>query len=257
MTTLTTMASLIQSLPSERDQRWRLLDDLFLRWLPSFCCDRGTGNLPGRLDDTEKRLGLVLPSALKEWYCGFGALGTFWSKQDAWLVPESLSVCEGVLIFYVENQSVVRWGVRLDDFAIEDPPVVIDWYDNSLVWPIESPSVSEFAIQMFCSCLKWSSENQGWANGLAPPDAVAAIEERYVRLPLRELHWPTSPTYFVGDSDTLAELNGRGDDCWLWIGSRTTEAFRRAQAVLAKTSVQAEARSDDWPRGWTTYADEI
>jgi len=244
-------------LPAEREQRWQLLSELLASWWPSGWGRLTHGISPQRLDEAERRLGKPLPVALREWYCGYGALGEFWSRHDKWLAPEELEFVDGVLIFYVENQSVVQWGIRIGDLVLDDPKVVIDGPDGDSTWRRESPSLSEFALQMFLHCLQWSDKNRGWTSGPARRGVVRVLKTRYRRLPLRSWSWPAPPTYFLGDEDTLVELNGTSDmGWWIYACARSESAFQKVQEVLARAGFQPEASSDEWPPGWTTAAED-
>ncbi len=79
-------------------------------------------------------------------------------------------------MFYVENQSVVQWGVKLEPGCPEDPPVVVaDENGKPEEWITENETTSEFAIQMFLFSIKWSEKNPGWASGSLTPPALDVI----------------------------------------------------------------------------------
>jgi hypothetical protein len=56
---------MFQSLPVERVRRWELLNEFFSRWFSPL--SPGDGFEPEELHVAERRLGFLLPSALREW----------------------------------------------------------------------------------------------------------------------------------------------------------------------------------------------
>jgi hypothetical protein len=71
----------------------------------------------------EKRLALKLPQALKSLYELTGNFNDLHSAYDKLIPLSELALVDGLLIFYEENQGVVLWGIREQDFDIPDPPV--------------------------------------------------------------------------------------------------------------------------------------
>ena len=69
------------------------------------------------------------------------------------LPPGEVSVEGGVLVFYVENQSVVRWGIRLSELGVDDPPVVV---------PVVSPPVPAPAEAGKEPDIKAQAERDAW-----------------------------------------------------------------------------------------------
>lgn len=84
----------------------------------------GDGFTAEELDAAQARLGLVLPVALREAYALFGRRRELTAVQDRFLPPQDLRVEDEVLVYRVEAQGVFAWGVRLEDLATDDPPVV-------------------------------------------------------------------------------------------------------------------------------------
>jgi hypothetical protein len=212
----------LAALPPTRVARWSLLERLLERWFPS---PRGASGVDEReLRAAEARLGRALPAALREWYLGFGARGDVWALQDELVGPDRLDVDDDVLVFAVENQGVVQWGLRVDEG--DDPPVMVSEEEG---WVVESPTTSAFALHFALLNVKWSKAVAYRANGQAPDEALAAIAERLPRLPFQELHWPAWPTRFFGTDDVLVETNG---DSWIWVSARTAEALREVDRIV-------------------------
>ena len=116
------------SLPINRSERWTLLGSLIARWHPA--ADEPAGFTPDELRVTEASRGFPIPTALAEWYESSGKRRSVWSRQDEFLPPDKLYLHNDALIFYVENQGVVRWGIPTADLVADDPPVVVESVDN-------------------------------------------------------------------------------------------------------------------------------
>lgn len=234
---------MFESLPSGRDRRWELMKEFLSRWYSPL--SSGDGFSEEELTAAENRLGFPLPPGLREWYVLAGRREEVWSRQDQLLPPEKCYLANGVLVFYVENQSVVRWGVPLSERGHEDPPVVVEDDESPGRWLTENASTSEFALQMLVSSAKWSRGNKCWANGGADEAAVRLIEGRYPHLAFPDWHWPAYPTRLYGKEDILIETNGGGDNAWLWVWSKSEGEFREFERLLDGTGLIWEAFSDD------------
>ena len=136
---------------AERKDRWSLLTDFVAEWYSPLQEDDGYS--VKELDAAEQRLGLNLPLALREWYRLMGRRKDIVAMQNSLAAPEELEIMEenGVLVFYCENQQVVKWGIQESALALADPPV---WLDDSGLHttrqePVqENNTLSEFALQM-------------------------------------------------------------------------------------------------------------
>ena len=67
------------------------------------------------MQTAERTLGFAIPEALAEWYLASGKRRSVWSRQDDFLPPDQLRMHNDALIFYVENQGVVQWGIPADE----------------------------------------------------------------------------------------------------------------------------------------------
>ncbi|WP_372350898.1 SMI1/KNR4 family protein [Streptomyces sp. KL116D] len=79
------------------------------------------------LDAAEERLGVRLPTALREAYLLFGRRQDLTSNHDALLGPAELYVDDAkeALVFRHENQGAASWGILLDSLQDDDPAVFI------------------------------------------------------------------------------------------------------------------------------------
>lgn len=238
---------MFQRLPFARDQRWKLMTEFLARWYSPLSA--GDGFSEDELRNAEDAIGCRLPLALREWYSLAGRRTDVWSQQDEFLSPEECQLVNGALVFYVENQSVVRWGIPLQTLAHNDPPVVVESADSPVRWIDENATTSEFALQMLVFSSKWSDGNRYWANGAADGKAVRLIEDNYARFAFPEWHWPDHPTNTYGTDDLIIETNGGGEHVWLWVWSRLEEEFRQFDRLMSNAVTRWEASSDadTWP----------
>ena len=72
--------------------------------------------------ETEQRLGVRLPEALRVLYRRTGA-HRLHAVHNTLLDLEQLEMSEHV-IFYLENQAAISWGIARDRFDESDPPVL-------------------------------------------------------------------------------------------------------------------------------------
>jgi hypothetical protein len=215
-----------EALPPNRKERWELLEQFLARWFPP-SVDPGVRT--SELDASALRLGVPLPAALREWYERQGGRADVWSSQDRFLRPRQLQVAGDLLIFCVENQGVVQWGIPLESLAMPDPPVIVSDPQDATVRHVEHETTSGFALALAVMNAKWSASPAAYhANGQSTADACRAIRGALPRLPFPDLHFPASPTTFHGDDDVIVELHA---DTWIWATARTRAAVARIRAL--------------------------
>jgi hypothetical protein len=236
--------SLLLTIPTERDARWRLIEEVIAQWYPA-----GAGrsvpssNSPPALPETPC-------AALQQWYTFVCRRPGIWCRQDSLFCGHFYKRNKDYLIIGVENQACALWGVRREDLGLDDPPVYLDWAANDQ-WVLENKTTSEFAVTWLAASIKWSHFSHRWANGPACESALPVATSHYPRLGLADWHWPVMPTRFYGTADLLLEVHGDPNELWFWLVTRTDEAFRRFQSLLG-AEVQWEASSDEWPDGWVS-----
>ena len=219
---------------SMRQDRWSLLKDFIAEWHGPL--KRGDGYPASELNAAEKRLGLKLPVALREWYQLAGKREDVYAAQNYLVIPDELEIEEGLLEFYCENQGVVHWGVKPDDLRLPDPPVYL--YDEGMDEEVqeislENGTVSEFALQMaICEIvitrgpLKLILSSRNDENAIAK---INMIKREYTYLGFPNWHWPNFPVCFFGAEDTLALTV---EDKWLYLAANTETAHRTAKELL-------------------------
>lgn len=96
-----------------------------------------------------KTVVVGLPLELEKFYLLFGASKELHYLQDELILPDRFAdfAASDYIIFFNENQSVCRAGVKKSDAALDDPPVYTSVDDGE--WKLSSPHVSEFLTVMF------------------------------------------------------------------------------------------------------------
>ncbi|MAG93985.1 MAG: hypothetical protein CMJ48_09575 [Planctomycetaceae bacterium] len=243
----------VLNLPKSRPERWTALRTLIGQWYKPLSDDDGARRTD--LDEAEHSLGISLPITLREWYTLAGNRHDVWCAQDQLVRPESLAVRDDVLVFYIENQGVVRWGIPVASLGLDDPPVVVESVDQANHWITENRTLSEFAVQMAVFNIKWSSKNRCWANGVGNSAAFDLIAANYPHFAFPDWYWPCgSHTKFYGFGDIIIETN-HGTD-WIWVATRTESSYQRFCSLLAPAGIQWESSSDEWPAGWVSSGDD-
>ncbi len=92
---------------------------------------------PGLLEQAEARLGVRVPTALRDYYLVAGRERRFNSAHNRFLPPTRWEINQKRLVFMEENQSVVLWGVSTRNPDSEDPPVSQGINDDPIAWSPE------------------------------------------------------------------------------------------------------------------------
>ena len=99
-----------------------------------------------RLRRAEKRLGMPLPAAMRDYYCVAGAASEN-REHNRLFTPEELFLEEGRLLFMEENQAVVHWGVPLRSKRRADPEVWQRVNGDKAEWHSEQMAFSAFILK--------------------------------------------------------------------------------------------------------------
>jgi len=218
--------------------RWARLKEFIACWHRPLTV--GDGIPLAELNKAESRLVLRLPSALREWYLLAGKREELNTIQDRLLPPSELEIVDDHLIFYIENQSVVLWGIPLGDLELPDPSVQLDIEsiierpdDNGdyspfqHYWIQENKTLSEFMLEMVIHQTLFT----GVFSGNAPIDSITMrrVEMAFPDLGLPAWHWPAYPTRFFGNDEILLVTDG---DTWLWVTARSYTALTNVAEQL-------------------------
>ena len=187
----------------------------------------GCGVPEESLERAEERLGLRLPLALREYYLALGALAELNQAHNRLLGPGKWFVDAGKLVFLVENQAVVYWGVEATDQPQADPPVFqgVNRQPEPIEWHPEHERCSEFLLVM----LHWQAVTGG-LEFLGTADVGVEVVRHF------EQHWRR-----VGEMEGLlafcregqaACVAGEGDARQLYAGCRSEEDLERIASEL-------------------------
>jgi hypothetical protein len=226
----------LQSLPATRHDRWTLLDSLISRWHRP--CDESTGFTLDDIRDAERSLGVAVPTALAEWYCASGLRRSVWSRQDEFRPPDRLYFHNDALIFYVENQGVVKWGIPTSDRAPDDPPVVVESVDDADIWIPQTENVSKFAIYMFAYTLAFA-DGDSWVYGFARSPLVETIMSQFPVLDFPSTWW--TQTRLFGFEDLVVAIDGTDHVHACALSSAALAAFN---TLTADDTFEVYASSD-------------
>lgn len=100
------------------------------------------------LASAERRLGVQIPAALRDFYLVAGGERRFNRSFNQFLSPRDWEVDKQRLIFMDENQVVVRWGVSLRNAGAADPPVSQGVNGQTIAWYPEHRKLSVFLAVM-------------------------------------------------------------------------------------------------------------
>ncbi|MBE9114610.1 hypothetical protein IQ249_01750 [Lusitaniella coriacea LEGE 07157] len=109
------------------------------------------GESQKEIAQAEHRLGIPLPRVLREYYHFADRKTLFNCAHNTLIAPQNLifeNAPEEILIFYTENQGVVDWEIRKEDFQQDDPPVYQGRVDDD--WYLETSSLNNFLVTMLC-----------------------------------------------------------------------------------------------------------
>ncbi|MYS82959.1 hypothetical protein [Embleya scabrispora] len=185
-------------------------------FIRAFAADRteaigaADGYDPAELDASAARLGVRLPTALRELYELLGRRGDLTSNHDVLLAPDRLYVEDGVLVFREENQGVAWWGVRPDG----DDPAVLARYGMAAQpadpWSAWLPRLSMAAVEIVLSEILLFDDELVEAIELAPEEIDRLPEEmREVAFPgYPECDEPGNRVRWFASPDLLARYDG-------------------------------------------------
>jgi hypothetical protein len=189
----------------------------------------------GEIVAGEHRLGIQLPSALREYYLIAGRLDRLNRAHNRLYSPGEWFVDEAKLVFMEENQSVVFWGIPISECSGDDPPVLqgVNVADRPIEWYPEHGSCSEFLRMM----VHW----QAVCGGMAFTAGADISPETLTRI------W-ASWTFvgqmggmlaFARDGGTACVI-GEGEALQLFVGGCTEQDFNPIDAEFARIDVKLE-----------------
>ncbi|MCO5997638.1 hypothetical protein [Actinoallomurus rhizosphaericola] len=214
---------------------WDFLRHFAARWAVPL--DERSGCGDEELAAAERRLGLSLPPAMREGYALLGKRDDLTSSQDTLLGPERLHLDETgrALVFRVENQSVVRWAIAVDDLQMADPPVIFQSDVPCSAPEPWRPFLGRFSLAWIEMVLTeyLLGDHGHYDNRESDTEALETLEHHYTRLAIPDYPmWadPQGPPirWFWGP-DVLIRDDGRA---WLWAAARTPQALQAVRRAV-------------------------
>jgi hypothetical protein len=118
------------------------------------------GRSESRIRAVEKRLGVRLPDALRQYCLIAGAERRFNQAFNHLYAPTDWFIDAGRLVFMGENQAVVLWGTAARLQPDDDPTVYQGVNGESIEWYVEHERCSVFLLVM----LRWQGTFGGAMN---------------------------------------------------------------------------------------------
>lgn len=137
--------------------------------------------------ELEKKLDIILPAKLREYYLELGKHENINYSHNRLLKPDSEIGFsdDGCLVFYVENQVVAFWGIRKEDLKFDNPPIWVK-YDTieKSDWMIETQTTENFFLLMavYNGTLGGLPYNGNFL-GSVDSEIVDFVEENFTLLP--------------------------------------------------------------------------
>ena len=156
------------------------------------------GRSDTRIRIVERRLGVRLPNALRDYYLVAGKERRFNQAFNHLYAPEEWVINDQKLVFMEENQAVVLWGTEAGVDSDDDPPVYQGVNGEPIQWYVEHEHCSVFLLVM----LHW----QGTFGGAISYSGTAAVQEELVSMLDRDWH-------FVGEVNHMRSLQPIGEGC--------------------------------------------
>ncbi|GAA2571826.1 hypothetical protein GCM10010435_52860 [Winogradskya consettensis] len=209
---------------------WRFVEMFAERYATPLLEKDGYGD--AELRSAEAALGFGFPEALLTAYRRIGRRFDLTRSQDVLLSPDRvyLDYSGEVLVFRVENQNVVQWGIPLSAIAEPDPPVLLRLESG---WRPYLDRVSLACVEMVLSEWMLAGDDGPVDNRELDDEAVVTLEQRFRRLPMPDYVLWADPDgkpmrWFSGLGAILREDAGH----WLWVRADNAEAVTAVRRAL-------------------------
>lgn len=182
----------------------------------------------------ERQFGVALPAALRGYFLTLGNLRELNDAHNRLLAPDDWFLDAGKLVFMVENQAVLYWGVEAAKSPDDDPAVFqgVNLLPEAIEWHLECDRCSEFLLVM----LHWQAAMGGLEWLGMTDDAGPAVTEHLAAA------WQQ-----VGGFDDLVAYRREGrvaclltDGGQLYVGGRTEALFEEVVADLRAAGVELD-----------------
>jgi hypothetical protein len=190
---------------------------------------RPSKNTAKAVDQAEKQLRRSLPRTLRDFGLCFGWNGPLASARETLLPPNKWRIRGGALVFCVENQGVVLWGIRQADLGKKDPPVKVAENREPYKWTPDHDRLSDFFLTLaYWQGIVGANLFRGdiGVDEAADPKALAKLTKLCSEIPLGRNSWGVR--VFEGDGK-LFLLQKTGRLTCLVEGTR--DAYRTAREL--------------------------
>lgn len=192
-----------------------------IRKLYNLPASNNLGFFEAEIQVAEKRLGIVLPQALKSYYLAIGREKTVNGSHNFLFSPMELRfTSDGYLCFLGENQGVVIWGIKQTDLLDANPKIygTSDTFgllkmddDKKRNWFLEADTVEDFLLSMAF----WNATMGGLEN-IAFTDIEEALTPKTIQK--IESNWEEHPKinhqqmrFFTNDYKNILILTSNED----------------------------------------------
>ena len=210
-----------------RDQQrvWDFIAGFAAAWTQPLGLDGGYSEAV--LQVTEERLGMRLPSALREAYRLFGRRRDLTANQDPLVPPNRLRMdsAEELIVFRRENQGCAEWGVvTTDPRNHDDPPVYVRRLPPGQRWEPFADRVSLACAEMVLSEAALGSEFMDMCE-LRDREHAAMAESAYRQVTLPECplwYYPGRTSRWFAAPGKLLRIDGGEPGFWLVAAGQTS-----------------------------------
>jgi hypothetical protein len=192
----------------------------------------------GELESTERRLGMRLPPAVREWYSYDDALSILAanSNDDPPIPMHELALAESMAGRLIpirrENQGVCTWAVLLD--GSDDPPVLVEVDSDGTVW---QPCAKKFSTYVYTCVWDYHVVLRQPAlaqaqNGPLTPQALQALQGLFDERP-RTFGWPGSAQYrFYGGQHGVLVWSTEDQQADWFVGAADANSLESALRLV-------------------------
>lgn len=195
----------------------------------------------------ETRLKINLPQVLRSYYITLGKNEALNNSHNRLLKPnkEIGFSNDGFLVFYEENQASVYWGIKQENFDLDNPPV---WGNYGTIespdWHLETKTTNDFLLLMgvYNGTLGGLKYNANCFE-IIETETVKKIQENWKEV--NEICWDKQRTYTNDFEEVLSLSFDENSNCTaIFIGTSSKERFDN---LLENLTI-------DW--SYTSYEDE-
>lgn len=190
------------------------------------------------VNTVEELLHLRFPSILRNFYLSWGKRSDYASSCENLLNPKECFIHFGHLVFCIENQAVLLWGIPLDTLNQDDPPVYYTYnHEKTAEWKLSHKHLTNFLDALFYSHAFAGGAVHGGYCPIAfdgAPESEFLIRQHYQKIQLESVHWgfipsPNLPqwTLFIDDGIAIDVSS-----TVLWTASGTEKALHDLVLLL-------------------------